>query len=57
MNPREFVATGHLYEALLDRFELLSLGYQSEGEEEDPAAFLAGLEGSYEPEATAEPIG
>jgi DNA-directed RNA polymerase subunit beta' len=31
--------------------------YSSEGEEEDPAAFLAGLEGSYEPEATAEPIG
>jgi DNA-directed RNA polymerase subunit beta' len=31
--------------------------YSSEGEEEDPAAFLAGLEGTYEPEAAAEPIG
>jgi DNA-directed RNA polymerase subunit beta' len=31
--------------------------YSSDGEEEDPAAFLAGLEGSYEPEAAAEPIG
>jgi hypothetical protein len=30
--------------------------YSSDGEEEDPAAFLAGLEGTYEPEA-AEPIG
>ena len=31
--------------------------YSSDGEEEDPAAFLAGLEGTYEPEASAEPIG
>jgi DNA-directed RNA polymerase subunit beta' len=32
--------------------------YSSDGEEEDPAAFLAGLEGTYEPEAAAaEPIG
>lgn len=32
-NPREFVATSHLSEALLDRFELISLHYQSEEEE------------------------
>lgn len=32
-NPREFVATSHLSEALLDRFELISLTYQSEEEE------------------------
>lgn len=32
-NPREFVATSHLSEALLDRFELISLQYQSEEEE------------------------
>lgn len=34
-NPKEFVATSHLSEALLDRFELLPLGYQSEEEERD----------------------
>ncbi len=34
-NPREFVATSHLSEALLDRFELISLDYQSEDEERD----------------------
>jgi MoxR-like ATPase len=34
-NPREFVATSHISEALLDRFELITLGYQSEGEERD----------------------
>jgi MoxR-like ATPase len=32
-NPAEFVATGHLSEALLDRFELVRLGYQSADEE------------------------
>lgn len=32
-NPKEFVATSHLSEALLDRFELITLGYQSEEEE------------------------
>jgi len=32
-NPREFVATTSLSEALSDRFELLLLGYQSEEEE------------------------
>lgn len=34
-NPREFVATSHLSEALLDRFELITLSYQSEAEERD----------------------
>lgn len=32
-NPAEFVATGHLSEALLDRFELVRLGYQGSEEE------------------------
>lgn len=32
-NPKEFVATSHLSEALLDRFELITLNYQSEEEE------------------------
>jgi len=32
-NPKEFVATSHLSEALLDRFELITLSYQSEEEE------------------------
>lgn len=33
-NPKEFVATSHLSEALLDRFELVALGYQSAEEEQ-----------------------
>lgn len=32
-NPKEFVATSHLSEAILDRFELIPLDYQSEDEE------------------------
>jgi MoxR-like ATPase len=32
-NPKEFVATSHLSEAILDRFELVVLEYQSEDEE------------------------
>lgn len=32
-NPKEFVATSHLSEAILDRFELVYLHYQSEAEE------------------------
>jgi len=32
-NPKEFVATSHLSEAILDRFELVVLDYQSETEE------------------------
>ena len=32
-NPKEFVGTAHLSEALLDRFEFLYLDYQSENEE------------------------
>jgi MoxR-like ATPase len=34
-NPREFVATSHLSEALLDRFELITLHYQSEQDERE----------------------
>lgn len=32
-NPKEFVATSHLSEAILDRFELISMDYQSYEEE------------------------
>jgi len=32
-NPKEFVATSHLSEAILDRFELVTMEYQSEDEE------------------------
>lgn len=32
-NPKEFVATSHLSEALLDRFELITIDYQTEAEE------------------------
>ncbi|MBY0469799.1 MoxR family ATPase [bacterium] len=32
-NPKEFVATSHLSEAMLDRFELVVIDYQSEEEE------------------------
>jgi MoxR-like ATPase len=32
-NPKEFVATSHLSEAILDRFELVVLDYQNEEEE------------------------
>ncbi len=34
-NPREFVGTGHLSEALLDRFEMVKLDPQSEEEERE----------------------
>jgi MoxR-like ATPase len=34
-NPREFVATSHLSEALRDRFELITLEYQQADEEEE----------------------
>jgi MoxR-like ATPase len=32
-NPKEFVATTHLSEAILDRFELITVDYQSEADE------------------------
>jgi MoxR-like ATPase len=32
-NPKEFVATSHLSEAILDRFELVTIAYQPESEE------------------------
>jgi MoxR-like ATPase/Mg-chelatase subunit ChlD len=34
-NPAEYVATGHLSEALRDRFEHLAVGYQTAAEEEE----------------------
>lgn len=49
-NPKEFVATSHLSEAILDRFELVVLHYQEEQDELaivcrrlGPASSLAGL--------------
>lgn len=41
-NPKEFVATSHLSEAILDRFELVVLDYQ--GEQEELAIVLPGIE-------------
>lgn len=46
-NPREFVGTGHLSEALHDRFELIRLDYQSEEEE---VAIVAGNTGETDEE-------
>ena len=37
-NPKEFVATSHLSEAILDRFELVVMNYQSEPEETEIVA-------------------
>ncbi|MBN1337487.1 MAG: MoxR family ATPase [Deltaproteobacteria bacterium] len=42
-NPAEFVATGHLSEALLDRFERVRLDYQDEAEERAIVASRARL--------------
>lgn len=56
MNPREFVATGHLSEALLDRFELLSLSYQTEGEEEAIVAVNANPRDEISPELIREAV-
>ena len=42
-NPAEYIATGHLSEALKDRFEHVALGYQSLEEE---VAIVAGVTGS-----------
>lgn len=46
-NPREFVATSHLSEALLDRFELITLTYQNEADER---AILRGAAAKHEKE-------
>lgn len=43
-NPAEYVATGHLCEAIRDRFEHLTLGYQTAGEEEAIVASVTGCE-------------
>lgn len=44
-NPKEFVATSHLSEAILDRFELVYLDYQTE---EDERAIVLARTGSTE---------
>jgi len=41
-NPAEYVATGHLSEAIRDRFEHLELGYQTAAEEEAIVAAATG---------------
>jgi len=43
-NPREFVATSSLSEALRDRFELISLDYQNEGEEVEIVRVNTGID-------------
>ncbi len=43
-NPREFVATSHLSEALMDRMEWIQLRYQSFSEEKEIAKSVAGFE-------------
>ncbi len=43
-NPAEYVATGHLSEAIRDRFEHLGLGYQPAAEEEAIVAAGTGCE-------------
>lgn len=43
-NPSDFVATSHLSEALLDRFELVVLDYQSEAEEKEIVLALLSAE-------------
>jgi MoxR-like ATPase len=53
-NPKEFVATSHLSEAILDRFELISIEYQSEIEE--TAIVLASLDAKLDIETGADLI-
>ena len=43
-NPAEYVATGHLSEAIRDRFEHLELGYQTASEEEAIVTEATGCE-------------
>jgi len=52
-NPREFTATHALAEALLDRFELIRLGYQDSAEEH---AILAGQAGASLPAARLDSV-
>lgn len=44
-NPREFVATSHLSEALMDRLEWVMLDYQSFEEEREIARRVSGFDG------------
>lgn len=53
-NPKEFVATSHLSEAILDRFELVSIDYQPEAEE--LAIVQASIEEKLEIESGADVI-
>ncbi|MBC7693381.1 MAG: MoxR family ATPase [Methylotenera sp.] len=52
-NPKEFVATSHLSEAILDRFELVMIQYQSEEDEIEIVSHkTAELEGSKKSKAS-----
>jgi len=42
-NPREFIATSPISEALRDRFELVTLGYQSEADETEIVKLRTGI--------------
>lgn len=53
-NPREFVATGHLSEALLDRFELVVLDWQCE--EEERAIVAAEARHAHDPSLVARAV-
>ena len=53
-NPKEFVATSHLSEAILDRFELVVLHYQ---EEQDELAIVAHRLGKAAAERSEAPAG
>lgn len=53
-NPKEFVATSHLSEAILDRFELITVDYQSEAEEYE--VVYARLHAKVDIESGGEPI-
>ncbi len=56
-NPKEFVATSHLSEAILDRFELIVLDYQSEEEEiEIVNSHLARVKATTKPTDKALPV-
>jgi MoxR-like ATPase len=55
-NPKEFVATSHLSEAILDRFELVVLDYQEENEEVQIVTHRLQLGGSIHASARLLPL-
>jgi MoxR-like ATPase len=55
-NPKEFVATSHLSEAILDRFELVVLDYQDEAEEVSIVKERLELQGKLQEKAVLLPL-